>query len=84
MGKVSLPSARHGDIHQAGRPRCKVRQIPGHLRGELPLPDRQRRRPAEQGRGRFRQALEPQRLDLDLPVEAGDADLRERAKKATR
>lgn len=71
------PCPVHRDADEGGCPRRQVRRIPGHLRGELALPDRQGGRAAEQRRCGLGQYVEPQRLDLDLPVEAVDADLRE-------
>jgi hypothetical protein len=46
------------------------------LDGELALPDRQRGRAVEQCRRRLRQAVEAERFQLDLPVQANDPDLR--------
>jgi hypothetical protein len=40
-------------------------------------PTGQRRGAAEQRRGVLWQPVKPHRLELDLPVEAGDSDLRE-------
>jgi hypothetical protein len=70
-------AAGHRDVQQAGRARRQRRQIPGELRREHPLPDRQRRRAAEQRRRMLGQPVEAQRLALDLPVEADHANLGE-------
>ena len=37
MVKIPLPRAGDSDVEQAGCPRREARQIPGHLRRELPL-----------------------------------------------
>ena len=70
MGKVALTRASDGDVEQAGRPWRQARQIPGHLGRELPLPDRQGRRAAEQRWRRLRQAVEAQRLALIAAAQA--------------
>jgi hypothetical protein len=53
------------------------RQAGRGLGRELALADRQGGRAAEQSRRRLRQAVEPECLELDLPVQADDADLGE-------
>jgi hypothetical protein len=54
----------------------QVGQVPRGLRRELPLAHRQGGCSAEQRRGVLRQAVDAQRLELDLAVEADDAGRR--------
>ena len=77
LGAVALPGAAHRDVDQGHRASGHRRQVEQGLDGELALADRQSRGSAKQGRRRLRQPVEAERLQLDLPVQVDDADLRE-------
>jgi hypothetical protein len=77
VGEVTPPRPVHRDVEQRCRSRRQARQVPAGLQGERPRSRRQRGAGKENRRRILRQAVEPRRLELDLPVEADDADLRE-------
>jgi len=62
---------------QSECPWRQARQIPGCLSSELPLPRLRQQRLAVQHRGRgLRQPVEPERLQIERPVEADHPHLR--------
>jgi hypothetical protein len=81
LRQVADGRAGDGDVKQRRSAGGQARQVPGHLRRELPPAlagqrPREQRRAVQHGGRRLRQAVEAQCLQVDRPVEADDADLR--------
>jgi hypothetical protein len=77
LGQIPLPGSGDRHIGQCRRPARQRRQVPGHLRLELARANGHRGAGVEQRRRRLRQPEQPQRFELDLPIQADDPDLRE-------
>ncbi len=81
--EVATARARHCDVGVCRRACRGARQVPGRLQRQASRPDQHRGAGIENRRRRLRQSEQPQRLELDLPVEAHDPDLREGHASAT-
>jgi hypothetical protein len=74
--KIPPPRTGHCHIRIRGRPWRHARQIPAGREHQRPPASGQSRTAGQDRRRILRQAVKPQRLQLNLPVKANDADLR--------
>lgn len=77
IGEVAPPRASNSHVDVGPRAGGEARQVPAGFQRQAARSDRDRRTGIEHRRCRLRQPEQPQRLELDLPVEAHAAEVRE-------